>query len=156
MIENKEPLRDKYQTANRIKSLVRDYANDLKAVSVVNGKGQKRLCDLSLADFFNYVKNIPYRKDPSPLEIISRPYHILQHQNLGMDCKKKSILMGAYCKLNGIPFRFIASSKRKDKKVHHIFPQIYDESAGQWRNIDATYPEYRPFEKKILTYAEVL
>jgi hypothetical protein len=154
MYESKEPLRNKYQTARVIKDLVNDYKNDLRAVKVLKGHREIPINDLSLKDYFNYVKNIPYRQDRNPLEIVVRPYYILKHQNLGMDCKKKAILIGSYCKLNNIPFRFIGSSKRSDKKVHHIFPQIL--LNGEWKNFDATYDYYKPFERKNLTYAEVL
>jgi hypothetical protein len=156
MNENREPLRDKYQTANRIKRLVKDYSKDLEAVNMVSQGKKVPLCDLPIIEFFVYVKNIPYRRDPSPLEIVSRPYYILKHQNLGMDCKKKAVLIGSYCQYNRIPYRFIGSSKRRDKKVHHIFPQVIIDGRNGWQNFDATYDYYHPFEKKFLTYAEVL
>jgi hypothetical protein len=154
MIEEREPLRNKEQTAARIKDLVKEYHNDLLSVRLIRNGREIPICNLALRDFFNYVKNIPYRKDKHPLEIISRPYYIMKHAGLGMDCKKKSILCGAYCEHNRIPYRFIGSSRRLDKKVHHIFPQIYYQ--GSWKNYDATYPYYKPFQDKMLTYAEVL
>jgi hypothetical protein len=154
MVESREPLKNKYQTAKKIKRIINDYKNDLRAVHIVKNGVEIPISDLPLLDFFRYVKNIPYRKDKTPLEILVRPYYILKHQGLGMDCKKKSILIGAYCKLNNIPVRFIGSSKRIDKRVHHIFPQIFDN--GEWKNFDATYNYYHPFENKILTHAEVL
>lgn len=156
MNESLEPLRDKYQTANRIKKLVKTYPKDLEAVKVSSGGKETALCDIPIIEFFIYVKNIPYRRDPSPLEIVARPYYILKHQNLGMDCKKKAVLIGSYCQYNRIPYRFIGSSKRKDKRVHHIFPQVILEGSPGWQNFDATYDYYNPFEKKYLTHAEVL
>jgi hypothetical protein len=150
MYQERQPLYDKAETAARIKELIRDYHGDLDGITL-NGQP---VSSLSMADFFDFVKNIKYRIDPKPIEVIARPAHILKYRGLGMDCKKKAILCGAYCKCNGIKYRFIGSSRRPDKKVHHIFPQIYH--SGQWVNYDATYPENEIGDSKQITHAEVL
>lgn len=150
MIETREPLAAKEQTAARIKDLIDKYYTDLD-ICFLSGVP---LSELSLPQYFNFVKNIPYRRDKQPIEIIARPYHCIKYRDLGLDCKKKSILMGAFAKVNRIPYRFIGSSRRPDKKVHHIFPQVKIE--GVWRNIDATYPQNKIFEQKTCTYSEEL
>jgi len=150
MFKESQPLYDKSETAARIKELIRDYHSDLDIIKL---DGQP-ISALPIADFFDFVRNIKYRIDPKPIEVIARPAHILRYKNLGMDCKKKAILCGAYCKCNGIKYRFIGSSRREDKKVHHIFPQIYH--SGQWINFDATYPENEIGESKPVTHAEQL
>lgn len=157
MYAEREPLADKSQTASRIKSLVKRYYTDLDSavVSGISLSGDSvPLSSLPLSDYFNFVRKIPYRRDVKPIEVIARPKHILTYRNLGMDCKKKAILMGSYFQSHGIPYRFIGSSQREDRKVHHIFPQI--KQNGKWLNADATYSDYRLYEPKRLTYCEVL
>jgi len=154
-----EPLKDKEQTAEEIKKLVENYYGDLDLITIQAKDGRNmKLSALSLPQFFNFVRRIPYRRDPSrPVarEVISRPYYLVKYKNLGGDCKKKTLLIGSFLKRNSIPFRFIGSSQRKDKKVHHIFPQAWID--GIWQNVDATYNNYMLFQpKKDLTYAEVL
>lgn len=150
MNELREPLFDRINTAKKIKDIIFHYADDLKNIYVDNVP----LSDFTLEKFFDYVKNIKYRRDTKPIEVISRPYYIIKHKNLGMDCKKKTILLSCFFSLNNIPYRLIGSSRRIDKKVHHIFPQI--KIYGQWKNADATYSDYDLFEPKEVTYSEVL
>jgi len=135
-------------------SLIRRFARDLEKVHIRRAGKLIPLSDLTLRQFFTYVRKIPYRRDTKPVEVISRPRYILQYQGLGMDCKKKAILVGAWAKVNGTPWRLIASSTRGDKRVHHVFPQV--KLNGRWRNVDATYKHYRPFQHKRVTFAEVL
>jgi len=73
---------------------------------------------------------------------------------MGADCKKKSILMGSYFKNNGIPFRLIGSSKNKNKRIHHVFPQAFLD--GKWVNTDATYNHYNLGDQKKVTKAVIL
>lgn len=143
-------LDTKDQTGKEMYRLIEQYSGDIDHIRV---KG-KPLSSLNLFDYFNYVKNIPYRKDVKGIEVVSRPSKIIDNKNVGMDCKKKSILISAYLKNRGIPFRLIASSKRPDKRIHHVFPQMKID--GKWLNMDATYKDYKPLELKTVTKAEVL
>lgn len=113
--------------------------------------------DSSLRNFYDFVKNIPYKEDLLPTEIVSRPRFLLQRRyNLkGLDCKKKAVLMGAWLNAHNIPWRLIAVSERPDKAIHHVFVQA--KIHNEWKNVDATYPEYHLFEKKpSVTYGEIL
>ena len=143
-------LDTKDQTGKEMYRLIEQYSGDIDHITV---KG-KPLSSLNLFEYFNYVKNIPYRKDIKGIEVVSRPGKIIDNKNVGMDCKKKSILISAYLKNRGIPFRLIASSKRPDKRIHHVFPQMKID--GKWLNMDATYKDYKPLELKTVTNAEVL
>lgn len=160
MYEEREELFDKQQTSDRIKELVKKYASDLDNIFLDDNTERKPLSSLSIVDFFDEVRLIPYRKDVKPIEIVSRPYYIIKHRNLGMDCKKKAVLMGSYFSLHSIPFRFIGSSRRADKKIHHIFIQAKVNPDGspssQYVNYDATYKQYHPGQKKDVTAWEVL
>lgn len=130
-------LYNKEQTGERMYNLIDTYARDLANFKV----NDTALFDLSISDFFNFVKNIPYRRDLSPTEVISRPHHILHHRKIGMDCKKKAILIASWAFLNNIPFHLIASSSRKNGKIHHVFPQV--QLNGEWINADATYKKLK-------------
>lgn len=111
------------------------------------------LSQFTLSEFFDYVRMIPYRRDPRGTEITARP-EILLGSFPALDCKKKAILCGAYLQANGIPHRFIACSQRADRKIHHVFTQA--KIGDDWKNVDPTYAKYRLFEPKTLTKAEVL
>ena len=154
MIVDREPLRDKEQTATKIKSLVNNFYGDLEHVLVERSGSRVPVTQLPLSDYFDLVKNIPYRRDPPPVEVVARPHHIFKYAKLGMDCKKKATAIAAYLKARGIPFRFIGSSNRPDKKIHHIFPQAKIDS--EYVNVDATYPDYKLFQPKTVTAWEVL
>lgn len=156
MIVSREPLKDKEQTAKKIYQIVNEFYLDLHSVMVpVKKRGQTlRASDLSLQEFFDIVRNIPYRRDPRPVEVVARPYYLFKHQKLGIDCKKKAILIASYLKANGIPFRFIGSSNRPDRRIHHIFPQALID--GEYKNVDATYSQYRLFQPKNVTAWEEL
>ena len=158
MIAVRKPLKSKDLTAAEIADLIENFHCDLDLVTA-DAAGEKviKISRLSLPEFFNLVKNIPYRRDPNnpPVEVIARPYYLLKYADLGLDCKKKTILLGSYLRYNGIPFRLIGSSQRKDRRIHHIYPEA--RLNGKWLPVDGTYPHYKLFEQKTdLTKKEVL
>lgn len=144
-------LDSKDQTGKEMYRLIDQYSGDIDFIHTRQGVP---LSSLNLFEYFDFVKNIPYRRDIQGIEVVSRPAKIIDNKSVGMDCKKKSILISAYLKNRGIPFRLIASSKRPDKRIHHVFPQMKID--GRWHNMDATYSEYKPLELKKVTKAEVL
>jgi transglutaminase-like putative cysteine protease len=160
MIEYREPLEDKDQTGDAMYKLIERFYGDLDIVRVQKRGKAVPVSSLDLRSYYNLVRSIPYRRDTKPVEVISRPYYIFKHRALGMDCKKKAILLGSYCKGNGIPYRLIASSRRPDKRFHHVFPQGFlrmsGDSGPEWVNLDATYGNYRLGEHKTATAAEIL
>jgi hypothetical protein len=155
MRQRTEPLRDKSQTATRMYDLIDSYAADLHRVKVRRSGQDIPISRLPLDDFFDFVRRIPYKRDRKPVEILMRPYYAFRFARKGLDCKKKAIAVSSYLALNGIPYRLIGSSRRRDGRIHHVFPQGF--ISGQWRNLDATYPEYELFQNKNdVTHAEVL
>lgn len=113
-----------------------------------------RLAAMSLPEFFDYVKKIPYQRDKRGVETVARP-SLLLREFPTLDCKKKAILICSWARCNGIPYRLVACSERPDRKFHHVFPQL--KVAGRVRNADATYPKYRLNQSKArMTRAEVL
>jgi len=112
------------------------------------------LAAMPLEKFFDYVKKIPYQRDTRGREVVARPGLLLK-EFPSLDCKKKAILICAWARCNGIPFRLVACSERPDKKIHHVFPQI--KNSGRLCNADATYSKYVLGQSKNrVTRAEVL
>lgn len=90
---------------------------------------------------FDLVKNMPYFPDPDFYEIVSRPSYLLDPEIFpGIDCKKKAILIGAWAKLHGYPYRFMTGSEMEDTEPHHVFPIVKLPEIG-WIAMDATMPE---------------
>jgi hypothetical protein len=145
MVITKRPLHGNSQTAGSMYRLVDLFAGDLK-----NYKSH------SLQSFFNRVANMRYKIDPRGAEVVARPkWGMRLAKNRGIDCKKKSIMMAGYLKLNGIPYRFIGSSTRPKPifgrpPIHHVFPQgrFCFRNGCRWMNLDATYSHNKIFAPK--------
>jgi len=120
------PLISPQATAAEMTRLVKAYAGDL---------GEKAAWPLS--KFFNYVKNLPYRRDPQRVESIARPALAMNPKIPWRDCDDKSILLAAWCESNFYPWRFVASSKRPDKTLHHVFVEAQGPNKPIY--LDATY-----------------
>lgn len=148
MNANREPLKNRLQTARRIKHLCEQYYRDLTLCFVMKDGKQIPLSDLSLKEYFDFVRQIPYRRDPRPIEIVARPYYIIKHRSLGMDCKKKGTLICSFLRIKNYKYRAIGSSSRPDGQIHHIYFELYDPKMKQWKTVDATYPDYKLFEIK--------
>ena len=154
MIYSSQRLFDKIETANKMHYLIKKYYKDLRNFRIVKNGKRIPLLSLTIKEFFNFVRKIPYRQDKKPVEVVARPNHILKTRCLGMDCKKKSVLVASYLKNKKIPYRLIGSSIKKNRRIHHIFPQA--NMSGEWENLDATYKHYQPFQPKEVTAYELL
>jgi len=136
-------------TGEEMHKMVADFWPDL---------GQYRY--FGFCDFFDVVRRIPYESDEERfptrvIELVPRPLYILDRRIMPrVDCKKKAILMGAWARANDFPYRFIASSERPDKEIHHVFPQI--DFGDGWVNVDATFPTYSIGRGYPVTRAEEL
>lgn len=136
-------LWNKTQTARSMYALVLAFASDLGT-----------LANLPLPHFFDVIRKLPYIRDKRGQEVVARPALILK-EFPAIDCKKKAILCASYLQLHGVPWRFMSSSVRKDKKIHHVFCQGLIH--GEWKNIDPTYRHYKLFAPKLgLTKTEIL
>lgn len=138
-----------------MRQVIGRFSRDLDRV-VVRVRGRPcPFSKLSVREMHRVVKDIPYKKDTAPVEVVARPARLLNGEFYsGLDCKKKSILVGAWAVKNNVPYRLIASSRRPDKKYHHVFPQLF--LHGSWFNMDATYSYMRPGAVKRGTAFEVL
>lgn len=150
----KQVLKSKEQTGSMMYKLCSQYFKDLEniALQTKNKKTPTDLCNLSLPEYYNYVRQIPYKMDVKPIEVIGRPEKLVQLPAL--DCKKKAVLIGSYCTYHNIPFRFIACSSRADKNIHHVYPEVF--LNDNWKTFDATYNNYYIGMRKRYTKKEVL
>lgn len=160
-----ERLRRKAQTGKKMYSLVDRAASDIENIFVETGNGVVSIADLPFKKYFRFVSHIPYQKDTKPIEVVGRPMRLIKlvQNGQGLDCKKKAIMIAAWIARNmgdnekspnGRNFRFVASSNRKDKKITHVFPEMF--IGGLFYPVDATYKTGKPFVKKGLTKREIL
>lgn len=147
-------LHSKNETGREMHRTIRRYSPDLNKIKCWRNGSLTPIANLPLDQFFDFVRKIPYRRDTKPIEVVARPSKIIKNRALGMDCKKKAILISSYLRNRGIPYRLVASSRLPSRRIHHVFPQM--SVSGEWLNFDATYPHYKPFERKRVTRMEVL
>ena len=154
-MQSREPLISKEQTGRKMRALVGRFARDLDSVYVRVGRRRCPFSALTAAQVHKVVREIPYRRDTAPVEVVARPARLLNGEFYsGLDCKKKAQLLAAWAIRNHLPYRFVASSRRPDRRFHHVFPQI--RFGREWVNMDATYRYMRPGSRKVGTAFEVL
>lgn len=109
-----------------------------------------RFATMSIRQFYDKVRDLPYRADPKGNEFIQRPSSTLHGWSLWRDCDDKAILLGAYAKAAGIKYRIaIGGSKAVQGPngvtypFHHVWPEFF--LLGKWFPMDATYPRYSPY-----------
>ncbi len=118
-------LQDLQQTASNMYRIAFAWKEDMAEYASLN-----------LSELFDLLKNIPFNPDPPDMELLQRPWYTLNEQGPGGDCDDKSICVGAWCWLRGIPFRFVAVSA-DDSPLHHVLTQLYIQN--QWQDFDPTY-----------------
>lgn len=91
----------------------------------------------TLPEIFDIIKSIPFRPDPFDSETLMRPLYTMESRGTGGDCDDKSIALASWCKLNNIPYKFIAVRRPDMDTLHHVFTVIYID--GQWIHADPTY-----------------
>ncbi len=114
------------QIANEVQRMIELFYNDIKKTGLNN---------VGLNECFDFIKKMKYSRDFPRPELVSR---VKYYNKLdGYDCKKKSVLLGSYAKVNNIPYRLVISGNDPKKDFHHIFIQLY--MGGRWINADCTY-----------------
>lgn len=153
-MRTEELLINKEQTGRKMHALIGRFARDLENVYVrINGK-TRQFSRLDPLEVHTIVKNIPYKKDTAPVEVVARPSRLLNGEfSAGLDCKKKAIIICAWAKPK-YPYRLVASSRRADLKFHHVFPMVF--LGGQWVNFDATYSNMQLGAVKQVTKAQII
>lgn len=138
-------LTDVLQTGAAMRRLVQNYFGDLGP-----------WLGVPFIAFYRHVCNLPYIPDPDNVETVSRPLYTLGGYDVPRDCDDKAVLLASWCYGHGEPVRFVATSTRPDKKLHHVFAQMKN---GLY--MDGTYPKnadflgYYPFFRHV-TYIEPL
>lgn len=129
MVETTRQLTNVNQTGAQMARLVKEYWPDLGAWLVRPFKA-----------FYKYVCDLPYIPDPPGVETVSRPAYTLRPEYSPRDCDDKAVLIAAWLHGNGRRCRFVASSTKPNKKLHHVFVQLDDGTL-----IDATYSQNAEF-----------
>lgn len=92
---------------------------------------------MSLQEVFDYIKSLPFRPDPETEETLMRPAYTMNGQGWGGDCDDKCIALASYCRLMGIPYRFVAVRRADHADLHHVICNVYIN--GEWVHADPTY-----------------
>ena len=133
----------------------KDTAREMARLSKTYWADVRRFLNWPVHKFFRFVANLPYKPDPQNVEATARPKWALSKSVPFRDCDDKSVLLGAYFYGRGIPFVFVATSKRPDKRLHHVFPAIVRRD-GSLIPTDATYPRNTLGSVEPFTRSELL
>ena len=127
----------------------------MKQIAIKHVRDVAPYARMTLREFFNFVKAIPYRKDPHRKEWLQRPYFTLRQSGRGGDCDDKSIVLASYLYMNGIPFRFVALGADPRGRFHHVITEAYLPRLGGWIHLDPTYAN-NTFARPMRRYAKRL
>jgi len=135
-----EKLHSYRQSVKKIASFAKEHCEDVRGI-IPNDFGR----------FYEAVCRLPYVEDSGD-EVVARPRIVLEMD--GADCKKKCVLIGAYCILHGIGVRYVVMSNRTNGSPHHIYTEI-DTGGGNWIPADATYNDNKLGQRERETFREV-
>jgi len=140
MIRKITPTGNADKTVQIIDQLVKKFSVDLGDLK-----------NMGLREFYDFVKNHPYRRDPRGTEVVCRPKYILAFgRKIGRDCKKQTILIASWARENRVPYRFCVVSAARDRHPHHIFVELF--LRGNWIPADATYQRFQLGVPRTYTY----
>jgi len=130
---NSRPLVGAKDTGREMYKMVEDYYTDMAP-----------WVDLSLLDIFKTVAELPFNFDPDSEELLKRPFYTMHSIGPGGDCDDKAICIASWAKLNGYPYRFVATGRKKPGQsifskilLSHVLAQVY--IYDNWLICDATY-----------------
>lgn len=95
------------------------------------------LASMPPCDLFEYIKAIPYRKDPDGVELLQRPLSLRLEAARGADCDDRAIAVAAWAICARYPWRIVAVSRRPDYRLHHVFTEVL--IGKNYIPIDPTY-----------------
>lgn len=135
-IVKREPLKSYKQTVTKVFQFVKLYEDDLDFLK-----------DLSIFDFYNYVRALPYHSDPPKKEtVVRQKYTIRPDWSGARDCDDKTLLILSFANLKNISGKAVVCGQ--GEAPHHIYPEL--EFNGKFYSADATYPRCQ-FGKKLYT-----
>lgn len=113
MILTTDKLKSVYQTGEIMRRLVYEYCDDLGP-----------WLDVPFIEYYKFVCALPYKSDPKNIEFVSRPLYTLNPNFNIRDCDDKAVLLACWWVAHGDKCRFVASSTKPNKKLHHVFLQL--------------------------------
>jgi len=134
--------------------------NHQETVDRIIGNARENIRDMDpylamdLFRFYNYIRALPYLRDPKGVETISRPAYVLSGDWQGpdgfapccRDCDDKTLAMISFCFAKNIPVRIVVAGQFPGV-AHHIYPEV--NLSGKWIPADPTYPDRNSFAKKL-------
>jgi hypothetical protein len=135
-----QPLQSYKETVANCFDLARLYWKDLLLFNA-NGIPLK---DLSIREFYEYVKSLKYVKDPVNKEHVSRPRILLERANTNhpFDCDDRSILSLSFFHLQnnlyGKDYKTRLTVTGRYSNPKHIYAEYFED--GIWKPYDCTYP----------------
>lgn len=137
MILTTKQLNGVSQTAQQMRRLVEDYYTDLGA-----------WLNVPFIYFYRYVCDLPYIADPKNIEFVSRAaLTINPFFDVARDCDDKAVLLACWWHGNGDKCRFVASSTKPTRLLHHVFMQhengiFFDATYSKNKNFIGFYPYF--------------
>lgn len=109
---------------------------------------------------FNFVKSLPYQKDPQEFELLRGAPYLLKMAQRGQgfsDCDCRVILLNSILEAMGHKTRFVLIAKPGRKDFHHIYSEVRID--GEWIPLDTIFPGFKmgqevenPGKKSIYNY----
>ena len=134
-------LNNVHETGKKMVFLVKNYARDIGD-----------LVNMSIYQFFDFVKNLPYMPDHPKAEIVHRPGYTITNSVKFRDCDDKMVLFGSYLYLKNIVFRFVACSQAENYHLSHVLIEAI--LGGVLTKIDPTYKRNNFKSQDYFTYCE--
>lgn len=121
-----ETLRDRIQSGSNMERIVKTFSEDIEPLD-----------SMSLMEFFNFVRKIPYCED-GEIELLDRPKNLLNPELWpGLDCKKKAILIASYLQKRGLKWSFVAVCEKLGADIHHVYCLL--KNGKKFFPLDATF-----------------
>lgn len=141
-----KPLNSYVDTVKQVFRLARDYHKDL----LDPNKYKVRIASFNPKEFFEFIRSLPYVKDPKGIEFVNRPKIsiLLSGTTHPFDCDDRTVLSLSYFilrntlnKIQGkepeYQYRIVVVGR--NQKPHHIYME-YKTEKSNWIPFDPTYP----------------
>jgi len=139
----KEKLKDRIQSGRHMERIIKTYSDDISPLD-----------DLSLNEYFDFIKKIPYQEDGQN-EMLDRPKELLNPKKWpGLDCKKKAILMASYLQKRGLKWALVAVCEKLGDDIHHVYTLL--KNGTRFYPLDPTFSTAkflkinRPYKAEII------
>ncbi|XDD46371.1 hypothetical protein AB3N60_16960 [Leptospira sp. WS39.C2] len=142
-----KPLENYQETVKHVFRLAKEYATDL----LEKNKFNILLSTLDPVEFYNFVREQTYVKDPLFIEFLNRPRVSIALSGTGhpFDCDDRTILSLSYFMLQNHIEKLFGRPRKYDYRVlvvgrnetpHHIYIEYKLTNSDYWTPFDPTYP----------------